>query len=163
MSARNWRLSFHQLAQECDFGLGKSAIRSAVIKEGFHRRLAMRKPPITEHNRVIRLQWANDHVNWSMEQWYSILWTDETWITGGRHTRTWVTRRPGEEWDPTCIVEKHQRKCGWMFWGCFHGETQGPGIFWEKDWGSINSESYCAHTVPIIHEYIELCHREGIL
>jgi len=26
-----------------------------------------------------------------MEQWYKILWTDETWITGGRHTRTWVT------------------------------------------------------------------------
>jgi len=39
---------------------------------------------------------------------------------------------------------------------------QGPGIFWEKDWGSINAESYCAHTVPIIHGYIELCRRDGI-
>jgi transposase len=50
-----------------------------------------------------------------MDQWYQILWIDETWITGGRHTRTWVTRRAREEWDPTCIVEKHQRKKGWMF------------------------------------------------
>jgi len=49
-----------------------------------------------------------------------------------------------------------------MFWGCFHGNTQGPGIFWEKDWGSLNSESYYAHTVPIIHGYLELCHQDGI-
>ena len=162
MSARNRRLSFQQLAEELDLGVGRWAIRAALIKEGFHRRLAMRKPPISERNRVIRLQWAQDHVNWTQPQWNSILWTDETWITGGRHTRTWVTRRAGEEWDPTCIVEKHQRKKGWMFWGCFHGDIQGPGIFWEKDWGSINSESYCAHTVPIIHGYMELCRRNGI-
>ena len=82
-------------------------------------------------------------------------------MTPGRHTRTWVTRRPGEEWDETYIVERHQRKKGWMFWGCFHGETQGPSIFWEKDWGSINQESYRAHTVPLIHGYIELQRREG--
>ena len=57
----------------------------------------MRKPPITERNRVVCLAWAHEHVNWTMEQWYEILWTDETWIIGGRHTRTWVTRRAGEE------------------------------------------------------------------
>src|SRR5437588_681896 len=58
----------------------------------------MRKPPITERNRIIRLQWAEEHVGWTGEQWNSILWTDEIWITGGWHTRTWVTRRAGEEW-----------------------------------------------------------------
>ena len=49
-----------------------------------------------------------------------------------------------------------------MFWGCFHGSTKGLGIFWEKDWGSIGQESYCAHTVPMIHGYIELMKREGV-
>ena len=48
-----------------------------------------------------------------------------------------------------------------MFWGCFHGETQGPGIFWGMDWGTINRHSYCAHTVPVIHGYIELQRRQG--
>ena len=162
MSSQNRRISFAQLATTLDFGVKKDAIRMALQREGFHRRLAMRKPPISEKNRQIRLNWALEHVNWTMQQWYEILWTDETWITGRRHTRTWVTRRPGEEWDPTCIVERHQRKKGWMFWGCFHGHTKGPGIFWEKDWGSINEESYRAHTVPIIHGYIELIRREGI-
>jgi hypothetical protein len=95
-----------------DYGVKKQAIRLVLLREGFHRRLTMRKPLISEKNRKIRLDWAQEHVKWTMAQWYEILWTDETWITSGRHTRTWVIRRPGEEWDPTCIVEKHQRKKG---------------------------------------------------
>ena len=49
-----------------------------------------------------------------------------------------------------------------MFWGCVNGDVQGPGIFWEKNWGTINSESYCVNKVPIIHGWIELCHRNGV-
>ena len=96
-SSTNRRMSFTKLAEVLDFGVKKQAIRTALLREGFHRRLAMRKPPISEKNRQIRLQWALEHVDWTLEQWYQILWTDETWITGGRHTRTWVTRRAGEE------------------------------------------------------------------
>jgi len=96
-SSKNRRMSFTQLAEVMDFGVKRHAIRSALLREGFHRRLAMRKPPISEKNQQIRLEWAREHVKWTMDQWYQILWTDETWITGGRHTRTWVTRRAGEE------------------------------------------------------------------
>jgi transposase len=109
------RMSYSKLATTLNFGCSEHAIRSALKREGFTRRLAMRKPPISEKNRVLRLAWAHEHINWSREQWDEVLWTDETWITGGRHTRTWVTRRPGEEWIDTCIVEREQRKKGWMF------------------------------------------------
>jgi transposase len=162
-STINRRMSYEKLSEVMQFGVGKKGIRAALEREGYNRRLATRKPPISEKNRVIRLAWAQEHLNWSLEQWYQILWTDETWIIGGRHTRTWVTRKAGEEWDPTCIVERHQRKKGWMFWGCFHGHTQGPGIFWEKDWGSISKESYCAYTVPIIHGYLEFCDKRKLI
>jgi len=50
MSARNRQLSFQQLTDELDLGVGRKAIRAALVKEGFHRRLAMRKPPISERN-----------------------------------------------------------------------------------------------------------------
>jgi hypothetical protein len=62
----------------------------------------------------------------------------------GRHTRTCVTRRLDEEWDPTYVAERHQGKKGWMLWGCFHGHTKGSGIFWGRDWGSISKDSYQA-------------------
>jgi len=44
-------MSFQKLAEMMDFGVKKDIIRTALLKEGFHRRLAMRKPPITEKNR----------------------------------------------------------------------------------------------------------------
>ena len=44
-----------------------------------------------------------------------------------------------------------------MFWGCMSGKYgKGPGLFWEKDWGSINATSYQEHTVPIIHGWLRL-------
>jgi hypothetical protein len=106
------RMGYARLAAALDFGpgCGMHAIRNALRREGFSRRLAMRKPPITEQNRVKRLAFAHAHAHWTVEDWKQVLWSDETWITGGRHTRTWVTRRVGEEWDSTCVVDRIQRK-----------------------------------------------------
>jgi len=49
-------MSFAQLTEALDFGVKKDAIRSALLREGFYCRLAMRKPPISEKNRQLRLQ-----------------------------------------------------------------------------------------------------------
>jgi DDE superfamily endonuclease len=57
-------------------------------------------------------------------------------------------------------VEKFQRRKGWMFWACFHGETKGPGLFWEKEWGTIKSESYQAKIVPLVDGYLRLYTQE---
>jgi hypothetical protein len=49
-----------------------------------------------------------------------------------------------------------------MFWGCFSGAAgKGPGIFWEKEWGTITSESYCQYIVPIIDGWFRLTAVEG--
>ena len=67
---------------------------------------------------------------------YSI-WTDETWVLDGKHTKIYITRRAGEENDPDCLNERPARRKGWMFWGCFSGGLgKGPCLFWEKEWVS---------------------------
>ena len=149
------RMPYLKLAITLGWRVLEDAIRRALWKEGFRRRVARLKPPITETNRMKRLQWAIEHRNWTKEQWDSIMWSNETWVTDGKHTRQFVTRRVGEEYDPTCIVEKRPRKQGWMFWGTFSGRYgKGPSVFWEKSWGSIRSDSYIEHIVPTIHEYL---------
>jgi len=75
---------------------------------------------------------------------------------GGRHRKVYVTRRVGEELEDTCIVEEIRRKRGWMFWGCFAGNQKGPCVFWEKEWGSINSQSYCERIVPLVHGWLRM-------
>jgi transposase len=156
LSKLNRRLTYTQLSAAFDWDVSVYAIRHALQKAGFKRYAARAKPPISEQNRVNRLAWARDHLNWTREQWCAILWTDETWVTAGRHTKTWITRRPGEELDPTCIVEKIPKKKGWMFWGSFNGATKGPCLFWEKEWGSINQQTYCERIVPLIHGRIRM-------
>jgi DDE superfamily endonuclease len=129
-------------------------VRNTLRNEGFVRHIARRKPPISERNRLLRLSWAFAHVHWTSEQSKRLFWTDETWTNGGRHTKTWVTRRRHETFEPSCIVERHQRRAGWMFWGSFHGATKGPCVVWEKDWGSITSATYQEYVVPLIHDRI---------
>jgi transposase len=55
-----------------------------------------------------------------------------------------------------CIVESVQRKGGWLFWGCFADNTKGPSLFWEKDRGTITSESHCQRIVPLIGGWISM-------
>ena len=83
LSRTNRRMSYKSLAKAMDWGVSEHVIRQALEKHGFHRRIALRKPPISEKNRRLRLQWATEYLNWTREQWDSILWTDETWVTAG--------------------------------------------------------------------------------
>ena len=54
-STKNRRMSYEKLASTLNFGVKKDAIRTALAPEGFYRRLAMRKPPISDKNTELRL------------------------------------------------------------------------------------------------------------
>lgn len=65
-----------------------------------------------------------------------------------------ITRKAGEALLPDCVEPKVQRKIGWMFWGSISGQFgKGPGLFWEKNWGTITSASYCEHVLPVVEQY----------
>ena len=53
------------------------------------------------------------------------------------------------------ITEQVRRPNGWMFWGCLSGHGKGPGIFWEKEWGTITSESYCERILPAVSGFMQ--------
>jgi hypothetical protein len=50
-----------------------SAIRSALRKRDYVRRVALRKPTISEQNKIERLEWAHKHRHWTEEQWSRVL------------------------------------------------------------------------------------------
>jgi ketohexokinase/beta-glucosidase len=151
-------MTFYELAigPFAHFNVGEKAIRHCLELRGYKRRVALSKPPLTEKHKEDRLRWAIEHANWSFEQWCAILWSDETWVSGGRHTKTYVTRKKGEAYNETCLVDKVQKKRGWMFWASFSGTTKGPHLFWEKDWGSINQERYCERILPLVHGWLRI-------
>lgn len=89
------RMTYLELAVGpfCHWNCGEGTIRRALTRRGYRRYQARIKPVLSEQNRAKRLRFAQDHVDWTPEQWGRVLWTDETWATGACHKRSWVTRR----------------------------------------------------------------------
>ncbi|VCU40036.1 Bgt-51068, partial [Blumeria graminis f. sp. tritici] len=54
--------------------------------------MARLKPPVSQKTMMTPREWAEAHLNWTCEDWTSVLWTDKTWVEDGRHSREWVTR-----------------------------------------------------------------------
>ena len=150
------QMAYKTVVTTFELGVSDRCLGRALKKRGFSRCVALRKPPISEKNRVLRLAFAQKHRDKGFEWWSTILWTDETWVNGGRHRKTYVTRMAGEELDPTCLIEKIQRKKGWMFWGSINGAVRGPSLFWEKEWGNINKDSYQEKIVPLVDGWIRM-------
>ena len=157
-SSTNRRVRWADIPAILQWDCGEKAIRAAFHKEGFVRRIARRKPPLTTQQREDRLKWAWEHIFWTDEQWSKVLWSDETWVNPGRHKKAWVTRMKGEEelYHTDCVEERHQKKIGWMFWGSISGKYgRHRGLFWEKNWETINEGSYSGIIVPIVQEILQ--------
>ena len=150
-------IPMRELPRWLGWSCGEKAVRTAFKKEGYCRGVRKRKPPISEANQILRLAWAEEHKNWTDEQWDEICWSDESWVQPGYHRRQWCTRKIGAEelFHPDCVQHTWQRKIGWMFWGCISGKYgKGMGLFWEKEWKTITTKTYCEHTVPVILNYL---------
>ena len=67
-SRKNRRTPWDQIPQIFGWDCKVYAIETAFKKEGFGRYTALKKPKLTEEHAKIRLQWAQDHLNWTEEQ-----------------------------------------------------------------------------------------------
>jgi hypothetical protein len=61
-SNTNRRTQWADIPSALGWDCGEKAIRAAFKREGFVRRIARRKPPLTEQHRKDRLAWAWKHV-----------------------------------------------------------------------------------------------------
>ncbi|KAJ8884354.1 hypothetical protein PR048_016211 [Dryococelus australis] len=133
------RQEFHT-ATEVLVSIG--TLRTEAHKHGYYGRSAAHKPHIKTSNKARQRRWCLDRRNLILEQWKSVLWSDESrftlfWSDG----RVWVWRLPGERLLPECIVPT-RKFCGGgvMMRGCFTAFGVGPLVFF---CGRMNTEAYC--------------------
>ena len=84
-------LSMHN--QFAHWNCNKLLIRKALKTRECKRYVSRAKPPLNAINKEKRLTFAHAHASRTHEEWRQVLWTDESWISGGQHTRTWVTHK----------------------------------------------------------------------
>lgn len=141
-------------------------VRRRLKQAGLASRRPVKSPQLTREHRVRRLAFAERHLNWTVEQWGSVLFTDECRIglySSDDRIRVW--RRPLERFTQCTTLESapfHRQSL--MVWGGINSEARTELIFIEN--GRLNAARYIEEVLqeavvpfaPFIGEHFLLMH-----
>ncbi|USP75525.1 hypothetical protein yc1106_02799 [Curvularia clavata] len=133
---------------------GRPSKRRVLREEGFRKTKPTRKPGLTKQMREERYRWCLEHVDWTLEDWKNVIWSDETSVVlnyrrGGY--RIW--RKADEAFVRSCIRERWKGYSEFMFWGCFSYDKKGPCHCWTPE---TNKEKEAATTwIDELNEKLE--------
>lgn len=103
-------------------------VRRRLCDVGLNARRPARKPFISKKNKAKRLEFAKAHINWTIEDWKKILWSDESKFEKVNQRAPLYVRRPiNMRYDSkyTKATVKYGSG-GIMVWGCFSFAGVGP-------------------------------------
>ncbi len=105
-----------------------STVRRSLKKWGLFGRVAATKPLLRKANIKKRLAWTREHKNWTLAQWYRVLFTDETKSEiFGNNRRAYVRSRTGERYLNTCLKPSIKHGGGSVLaWGAISAQGVSP-------------------------------------
>lgn len=107
---------------------------------GFKSKMAIKKPLLNNKQRAKRLAWAKLHQHWTVDQWRTVIWSDESRFCVFKNDgpqRVW--RQKGEILSPKCTIPTVKFPASCMMWGSMSANGVGTLI---NVLGSINSWKY---------------------
>ncbi len=127
-----------QITTRYNQGMQNTSLKAQHV-EPWSRWRPHRVPLLSAKNRERRLQFTQDHQNWTIEDWKNVAWSDESrfllWHSDGC-VRIW--RKEHESMAPSCLVSTVQADGGGvMVWGIFSWHILGPLWWW---WYHVNMD-----------------------
>jgi hypothetical protein len=122
-SLRNRRLNAVQIQRQLrdvrGVAVSEWTVRQRLQETNLTPRTPATGPRLTAAHRQARFRFAREHLNWTLDHWMSLLFSDETRIClNGKHGRGRVYRRPRERFAQCCIDERVSYGGGsCMIWG----------------------------------------------
>ncbi|KAG1166703.1 hypothetical protein G6F36_012840 [Rhizopus arrhizus] len=126
-----------QAQQSLEQNLGKSVsvdtVRRALKDAGLVSFVKLKKPLINERNRKRRLQWARQHIDWTVNDWMNVIWSDETKVNRfGSDGKSYAWKVPGKPLKKHQVRETVKHGGGSiMVWSCI--SWYGPGYIVDVD------------------------------
>jgi transposase len=98
---------------------------------GLQSRIDRKKPFLSQVYKEKRLAFAKSHVNWTVQQWKNVIWTDEATFEIGkkfRQIRVWCSTKETYELD--CFVPSFKNgRTSVMIWGAFYNNLRSSLAF----------------------------------
>ncbi|CAB4476100.1 unnamed protein product [Rhizophagus irregularis] len=136
----------------------KKTLLNYLHEQGFYSRVGVRKPLVTETNRIKRLNWAKERKLW-INEWDSVIWSDESKFELFRgNGRRLVWRRPHEKYDIECLIPTVKSgQQGVMVWRCFSKNNLGPLVKLEDDQENFifQDDNAPIHTARVVKSWEE--------
>ncbi|GFU07404.1 transposable element Tc1 transposase [Trichonephila clavipes] len=128
-------------------------VQRSLLDMGLRSKRPTRVPLLTKRHHQLRLHWAREHRDWSMDQWEGVAWSDESRFVihyADGHIR--IRRLPGEQLLPRCTVgHKHAGGGSIMLWRTFSWAFLGPVVMVEQ---TMNTTGYLNIIVDQLYPYM---------
>ncbi len=101
--------------------ISECTTRRTLKQMGYSSRRPHRVPLLSAKNKKRRLQLAQVHQNWTIEDWKNVAWSDESrFLLRHSDGRVRIWHKEHESMDPSCLVSMVQAGGGGvMVWGIF--------------------------------------------
>ncbi len=86
------------LCKDYSIKISVDALREVLKFHDMNSYIAIRKPFISSANKVQRKKWAKERVNWNINQWKRIVWSDECHVENDNRGRVRVWRKSNEKY-----------------------------------------------------------------
>lgn len=145
-AVRNRRMFATEIKTDLGLEVSTRTIRNRLHEFGLKSYWSAKKPFINAINRQKRVAWVKEHLNWTPEQWDSVLWSDESpfMLRFAGRVRVWRFHNERYSPDTTVATVKHDKKIN--VWGCF--STAGVGRLYLVK-GNLDQHQY--HSILIHH------------
>lgn len=128
------RLSLHEIIASIPEEASISTVKKVLHEEGYFNRVARRKPYLSNSHVARRLKFAKEHVNWDVEMWKKVIWTDESSFEIGKKSgQVHIWRKAGEAYKTACLAGTHKsERNSVMIWGAIRFGEKSELVFMNK-------------------------------
>ena len=131
----NRRATLSDITNECNIDACRNTIRKILNDAGLNNRVARMKPFLMPRHVVIRKLFANEHLEWTLDDWKQVIWTDESTFELGKGSgqlRVW--RKVDEEFNQDCTGSTFKSgRATVMVWGAIAHGQKSPLVVLDKE------------------------------